>query len=241
MKGTSKTSNSKSGIKNHSAGKQEQNKTSGIRDKIKSSTAWKKFSSLSSTTKGAIAGALIFLVIGSISTAANQGANLKIGSNEQQQQKISVCDGKKVTKDCQGEDGIEYVTYIYHEPVKEVTETINHPAEPAKTHVVHHEAVYGTRTVQECIESNIGNKGGCAKSRCRDGTYSGSTGRGTCSHHGGVAASGPFYITREERYVITPAWDETVVDEPAKEAWVETKVITPAKDGYVEKEEKSQK
>lgn len=39
-----------------------------------------------------------------------------------------------------------------------------------------------------------------------------------------------------EVYLIKAAWDETVVDVPAKEAWVEHKVISKAKEAWIEKE-----
>lgn len=147
------------------------------------------------------------------------------------------CDGTTITEKCHDEDGNKYSKYILHEAEPEVTKTIDHPAEPAKTHVVHHPAVYGTRTVAECIKTNISYKNGtCALSQCRDGSYSGSTGRGTCSYHGGVARSGgPWFVYTEEQYLVSAAWDETVIDVPAKEAWTETIIVTPAKEAWTEK------
>ena len=148
------------------------------------------------------------------------------------------CDGVDVTSRCTADDGIKYSKYIYHEAEPEKTETITHPAEPAVTHTLHHEAQYGTRKVPNgCIETNISYKRGtCALSRCRDGKYSGSTGWGTCNYHGGVwYGGGPWTVYKEETYLVKAAWDETIVDVPAKDAWEETVVISPATEAYIEK------
>ena len=149
-----------------------------------------------------------------------------------------ICDGTSIVDTCQDEEGNRYSKYIYHEAVSEQTKEVYHPAEPAKTHVVHHPAEYGARLVPVCIKTDISYKNGsCALSQCRDGSYSGSTGRGTCSYHGGVARSGgPWYEYVEEQYLISEAWDETVIDVPAKDAWTETVIVTPAKDAWIEKE-----
>lgn len=149
------------------------------------------------------------------------------------------CDGVEITSHC-SVDSTRYSKYLFHDEQKEVKDTINHPKEPAKTHVVHHPATYGTRKViSGCIRTNITYKGGtCALSRCRDGKYSGSTGWGTCNYHGGVwYGGGPWYTYREETYVVKPAWDETVVDVPAKEAWTETIIVVPHRDPYYERVE----
>lgn len=148
------------------------------------------------------------------------------------------CDGQKITSDCLGDDGILYAKYIYHAAVPEQTETINHPAEPAITHSEHHEAVYEYETVNAgCIIANMGKyAGSCALSQCSDGAYSGASGQGSCSHHGGVVRSdGPWYIYEERPVLVTPAWDEEIVDVPAKEAWTETIIIAPAVEAYIEK------
>ena len=150
-----------------------------------------------------------------------------------------ICDGVKITENCEDEDGVKYTKYVYHEAVEEETEEVEHPAEPAKTHTVTHDAVYGTReTNGECVKATMGKyKGQCAKSLCADGAYSGATGSGSCSHHGGVVATGPWYTTKTETYVVTPAYTETVIDEPAKDAWTETVTVTPAQDEWWEKVE----
>ena len=72
------------------------------------------------------------------------------------------CDGIKITSNCKV-DNTEYLTYKYY------------PAIPEKSH---------TETKVTYTEEIVGY---CTK--CNDGTYSPScaTGRGACSHHGGVA------------------------------------------------------
>jgi hypothetical protein len=102
---------------------------------------------------------------------------------------MPVCDGTEVKANCKADGGV-YRVYVYH------------PAVAAKTH---QEAV---TTYKEEVT------GYCTL--CADGTYSPScaTGRGACSHHGGVAewnapikSSVPVYGSK------------VVVDEPAKEAY----------------------
>lgn len=182
--------------------------------------------------------AKLFLFAGIISIFLAGAFSVVSAVNSNGAKSTPICDGKTITENCQDENGTKYSKYVYHEAVKEVTKVINHPAEPAKTHVIHHDAVYGTKQVQDCVRTNINYKSStCAQSRCRDGSYSGSSGRGTCSYHGGVAARGPWYYYRTEQYLITQAWDETAVDEPAKPAWTETVVVTPAKPAYYEKVE----
>lgn len=179
------------------------------------------------------------VILGAVLSAGAMRGPEIVAEEPQVQDWSQVCDGVTVTKHCTADDGLKYNKYIYHEAEPEVTEEIVHPAEPAKTHTVHHPATYGTRQVNiGCVKTTISNKSGsCALSQCRDGEYSGSTGRGTCSHHGGVLRSGgPWYIYRDEQYVVTPAWDETVVDVPAKPEWIETIVVTEAKEAYFEKE-----
>lgn len=102
-----------------------------------------------------------------------------------------VCDGTTITTNC-SIDGIEYTTYIYH------------PAAPEKSHT---ETVttYKQEIVSYCT-------------LCRDGTYSPScaTGRGACSHHGGVAQ------WNAPRYRNVPEYTtKKVIDAPAKEAYYE--------------------
>lgn len=148
------------------------------------------------------------------------------------------CDGVEVTSKCTDDGGVRYSKYVFHAAKPEETKEVLHPAQPAVTHKEHHDAIYGTqRVISGCIRTSIGYKNGtCALSRCRDGEYSGSTGRGTCSYHGGVwYGGGPWYEYRDETYVITPAWDETIVDVPAKDAWTEIVVVSPAVPEYYER------
>ena len=79
----------------------------------------------------------------------------------QKEEEIPTCDGTSITSDCEV-DGIIYSTYKYY------------PAEEEKYH-------YETVTTYERKIT-----GYCTL--CNDGTYSPTcaTGRGACSHHGGV-------------------------------------------------------
>ena len=177
-------------------------------------------------------GIIISTIIGLMAVG---GPVISVIQNEQQWSRP--CDGTEITSTCTV-DGVRYSKYIFHEAVDEQTKEVRHDAVPAITHTVYHEAIYGTRqVVTGCIRTNITYKNGtCALSRCRDGMYSGSTGWGTCNYHGGVwYGGGPWYTYKEEKYIITPAWNETVVDVPAKEAWTETVVVVPAKEAYIEK------
>lgn len=101
------------------------------------------------------------------------------------------CNGTTVTTDC-SLDGINYSVYVYH------------PATPEKSHTE-------TVTAYERVVT-----GYCTL--CSDGTYSPScaTGRGACSHHGGVAQ------WNAPRYSNVPKYTtKTVIDEPAREAYYE--------------------
>jgi hypothetical protein len=169
------------------------------------------------------------------------GATLLIGgvsyaviSNTQE---LPICDGIKVIEACKDDSGAKYDRYFYHEATPETTKEVYHPAVPAKTHTVYHPAEIGTRQVRDCVRTSISYKNGtCALSQCRDGSYSGSTGRGTCSYHGGVARSGgPWYTYTTETYTIREGWTEVIIDTPAKEAWTETVVDAPAREAYMEK------
>lgn len=169
---------------------------------------------------------------------ANQAQTNNSASSALQSETLPLCDGVNVTQNCQDDTGTAYETYLQHEAVDEITKEITHPATPAVTRTVQHPAVTGTRQVRgDCIRTTISYKNGtCALSQCRDGSYSGSAGRGTCSYHGGVARSGgPWYNYVTETYVITPAWTETIEVTPAKPAWTETVVVTPAQPAYLEK------
>lgn len=107
-------------------------------------------------------------------------------------QKVTpVCDGTIITKNCAIE-GINYSTYIYHSAVIEKS---------------HDETV---TTYEQKITSYC--------TLCDDGTYSPScaTGRGACSHHGGVAQwNAPRYSSVPVRST------KKVIDVPAQEAYYE--------------------
>lgn len=201
-----------------------------------------------------LAGLISVTVIGSAisSASTNQAQNHEAASSNSavqtqadsldnstsQPTNLPLCDGVNITKNCQDDTGVAYKTYLQHEAVAETTKQITHPATPAVTRTVQHPAVTGTRQVRgDCIRTSISYKNGtCALSQCQDGSYSGSTGRGTCSYHGGVARSGgPWYHYVTETYIITPAWTETIEVTPAKPAWTETVVDTPAQPAYLEK------
>lgn len=143
-------------------------------------------------------GLLVFGIIGAV---GNHGQSQKLDSTKINTTSSSIgtaakkmaltCDGTTVTSNCVL-DGVSYKTYIYR------------PAVPEKTHM-ETETTYQEKVIGYC-------------SLCSDGTYSPScaTGRGTCSHHGGVAqwnapvtSSVPVQTTK------------TVVDSPAQEAYFE--------------------
>ena len=176
--------------------------------------------------------AIIFALFGTGGAAT--AISLSIYNNEQLWNRK--CDGIEVTESCTGDDGLKYKKYLYHEAVEEQTETVHHAEVPAKTHTVHHDAEYGTRTYTVCQQTTISYKRGtCALSQCWDGEYSGSSGRGTCSYHGGVMRRGPFYTTKTETYLKKQAWDEVIVDVPAKPAYDEKVVVVEAQEAYMEK------
>lgn len=112
-------------------------------------------------------------------------------SQDTVKESISKCDGVTVTASCIL-DGVSYETYIYH------------PAVTEKTH---------TETVTSYTQEVTGY---CTL--CSDGTYSPScaTGRGACSHHGGVAQwNAPVFRS------VPVSSSKTVVDAPAQEAYYE--------------------
>jgi hypothetical protein len=102
---------------------------------------------------------------------------------------MPVCDGVKVTASCKVDGGF-YKTYVYH------------PAVAAKTHQ-ETETTYKEQVTDYCT-------------LCVDGTYSPScaTGRGACSHHGGVAQWNAPRTSKVPVY-----GTKLVVDVPAKDAY----------------------
>lgn len=145
------------------------------------------------------AGAILFGFIGSSSnnrppildTAQTTKATSATKTTTEQVKAKPTCDGTTVTSGCTLE-GANYKTYVYHPAVAEKT---------------HSESV---TTYQEKVT------GYCTL--CSDGSYSPScaTGRGACSHHGGVAQwNAP--ITSN----VPVNSNKTVVDAPAQEAYYE--------------------
>lgn len=99
----------------------------------------------------------------------NYDENYKEEVDVNEEEKIVICDGTSITRDC-SVDGVEYSTYKYY------------PAEPERSHV---------ETITTYTKEIVGY---CTL--CNDGTRSPScaTGRGACSHHGGVAEwNAPIY------------------------------------------------
>ena len=99
-----------------------------------------------------------------LSTNHNETSNYNVDYNSDVENNIKIeriCDGYTITSDCIY-DGVEYSIYLYH------------PEQPEKSHV-ETEVTYTDEIVGYCT-------------MCNDGTRSPScsTGRGTCSHHGGV-------------------------------------------------------
>ena len=132
------------------------------------------------------------IVLGIISSAAGQLQPINTISPSKAAEKVTpACDGTIVTKNCAVE-GVSYTTYVYHTAV------------PEKSHM---ETV---TTYEEKVTSYC--------TLCDDGTYSPScaTGRGACSHHGGVAQ------WNAPRYSSVPVQStQKVVDAPAQEAYYE--------------------
>ena len=147
---------------------------------------------------GAIAAGVILLgAIGSTasnpqSSTSNISPSPNTGTTPQPVEKITpVCDGETITKSCTFE-GIEYSTYIYHAAVEEK---------------FHNET---STTYEQKITSYC--------TLCNDGTYSPScaTGRGACSHHGGVDQ------WNAPRYSNVPvSTTKKVIDTPNQEAYYE--------------------
>lgn len=144
------------------------------------------------------AGLILVSIIGGASANQPQATNLDAAPSvnsraipKEAERIIPVCDGTIVTKSCEI-DGVAYETYVYHAAVKEVS----------------HEET--TTTYEKKVASYC--------TLCNDGTYSPScaTGRGACSHHGGVAQ------WNAPRYINTPIrTSKIVVDAPAQEAYYE--------------------
>ncbi|RYX79068.1 DUF3761 domain-containing protein [bacterium] len=109
---------------------------------------------------------------------------------------MPTCDGKSIKSSCK-EAGSIYKTFVYYPAVAEKTRMI--------TETTYREEVTGYCTL------------------CNDGTYSPScsTGRGTCSHHDGVAQWNAPKVSRVPVYT-----QKVIVDAPAVTEYYE-KVLDP--------------
>jgi len=141
------------------------------------------------------------LMLGLVATTGSQSQTSSLESNQPLYQNSVTeeikekpkpsCDGTVVTTNCTL-DGSNYSKYILHEaiPEKSHTETVT---------------TYRQQIRDYCT-------------LCSDGTYSPScaTGRGACSHHGGVAE------WNAPRYTQVPEYtSKVIVDAPAIEAYYE--------------------
>lgn len=140
----------------------------------------------------------VLLAIGALSSGTEETSASKISNSltegvlsSIEEVKVDICDGIKVTDDCELED-VKYEVYLFHEKVEE------------ESHV-ETKTTYVNEITGHCT-------------LCKDGTYSPScaTGRGACSSHGGVAQwNAPIY-GRVAHYE-----DIKIIDTPYKEAYYE--------------------
>lgn len=143
-----------------------------------------------------VSGVLLLGVIGSFSNqsspslpAKSETVNLSPVTKEVVEKPKPTCDGTVVTASCTV-DGINYISYVYQPAV----------AEKSHTETV---TTYKQEITSYCT-------------LCADGTYSPScaTGRGACSHHGGVAQ------WNAPRYSNVPEYTtKIVIDAPAQAAY----------------------
>ena len=141
-------------------------------------------------------GIVLFAIAGSSGSQPQPSSldntkSLSPSSTVQETQKIAkpICDGTIVTTGCTVE-GVNYTSYVYQPEVAEKSHT--------ETITTYKEKVAGYCTL------------------CNDGTYSPScaTGRGACSHHGGVDQ------WNAPRYSQVPEYTtKTIVDAPAQAAY----------------------
>lgn len=150
-------------------------------------------------TIGAITSGIVLLsIIGAvIPTKSTDTSNKKPIATDAKSRPDTVtetkptCDGNVITSKCVL-NNINYKTYVYHLAI------------PEKTHT-EQVTTYEKKIIGYCT-------------LCNDGTYSPScaTGRGACSHHGGVAQ------WNAPEYSNTPVYStKIVVDAPAKDAYYE--------------------
>lgn len=114
---------------------------------------------------------------------------------------------------------------VWHEPVYK---TVHHPAEPAVTKVVHHEAVTHEEPVYEEVCVIICNQCGAEFSDMQQLKQHHLANLDTCWSYRKVARK---VQTGTTTVVDKEAWDETVIVTPAKKAWDEKVLV---KEGYWE-------
>ena len=114
---------------------------------------------------------------------------------------------------------------VWHEPVYK---TVHHPAEPAVTKVVHHEAVTHEEPVYEEVCVIICNQCGAEFSDMQQLKQHNLANAGVCGSYRKVARK---VQTGTTTVVDKEAWDETVIVTPAKKAWDEKVLV---KEGYWE-------
>lgn len=134
---------------------------------------------------------IVFLCIiynGNIDNNSFEKESIESNVQKLNKNEVIICDGIKEIENCQL-DGIQYLLYKYYPAVEE------------KSHI---ETI--TKYTKEVV-------GYCTL--CRDGTYSPTcaTGRGACSHHGGVAQwNAPIYkdvpYYEEKKIIDSPAVPE---------------------------------
>ena len=136
------------------------------------------------------------LLVGAAGASGNNQSGTQVNDAVPAIENISnkptpICDGTAVTTAC-SVDGVKYKAYIYHPAIAEKSHT--------ETVTTYHEETSGYCTL------------------CNDGTYSPScaTGRGACSHHGGVAQWGAPVVR-----TVPVNTTKTVIDAPAVEEYYE--------------------
>jgi len=136
--------------------------------------------------------------------AAEEAANKKkiaethiLKAKQNKINSMPVCNGKNIKSSCKSE-GMIYKTYVYYSAIAEKSHTVKE--------ITYRDEVKGYCTL------------------CNDGTYSPScaTGRGACSHHGGVSQWNAPRISK-----VPVSVDKIIVDAPAVAERYE-KVLDPA-------------
>lgn len=144
----------------------------------------KKFSKKSMLIVGVIS-AVVLSVAYSGNDDASEKNEIESKTGKTIKNEVKICDGTSVTEDCEL-DGIQYSVYKYYPAIEEKSHI--------ETITTYKKEVSGYCTL------------------CKDGTYSPTcaTGKGACSHHGGVAQ------WNAPRYRDVPVYEEKkIIDSPA--------------------------